>query len=263
MLALLFSFFFSLGFACDFSPEIKKVYSLSGTISLALRDLNLLSKPALKAVSVFHPIDKKDFKGEFLPGGVFLSHHSLTEMTEGVLFYDESRELTRILSKFKNIKAIEVKTRGLSPLQVSATAEKLLAPYTKGCALSQLSEELKSKLEVLKKSVKTKESLLFFLGAIRQGKWPSLLMVNDGVVKWLKDEKIISTYPSELAYVNWAAKMIHEMPKNTFKIGIVDSGSEMKSQLEKKGAQMNLIYPGSLIPGTGQVEAMIYLFKNL
>lgn len=263
MLALLISFFLSSVYACVFSPEISKVYSLSGTVSLALRDLKLLREPQLKGVSIFHPIDKKDFRGEFLPGGVFLSPDSMAKINDGILFYDESRELTRMLARSPKIKAIEVKTRGLTPMEVASKTEELLKPFVKGCDLKVLSTDLKVKLETLKKTISTSKSMLFFLGAARGDKWPSLLMVNDGVVRWMVSQKLITTYPSELAYVNWSAKIMNSFSKDSIKVGLVDPGSEIKTQIETTDQFINLTYPGSLIPGTGQVDAMIYLFKNL
>jgi hypothetical protein len=37
----------------------------------------------------------------------------------------------------------------------------------------------------------------------------------------------------------------------------------MIQRIEKRGYDINLNFPGALIPGIGQVDAMIYLFKNL
>ncbi len=88
-------------------------------------------------------------------------------------------------------------------------------------------------------------------------------MVNDGVVKWLVDEELIKTYPAPLAYVNWSAKIMQGLPKDSYKVGIKDSGNSLEEKIEKSAQIINLTYPGSLIPGSGQVEAMIYLFKNL
>jgi hypothetical protein len=38
---------------------------------------------------------------------------------------------------------------------------------------------------------------------------------------------------------------------------------ENEIKIEKNGRVINLTYPGALIPGSGQVEAMIYLFQNI
>lgn len=90
-----------------------------------------------------------------------------------------------------------------------------------------------------------------------------MLMVNDGIVKWMKDEKLIETYPSELPYVNWSPKILNQLPKETYRVGLIDSGHSMETKLEKKNKVINLTYPGALIPGRGQVDAMIYFFAGL
>jgi hypothetical protein len=258
-----FILFFSNAFACDFRKDVKSVYSLSGPITLALRDLGLIKNKTLKGVSIFHPISKKEFKGEFLPGGVFLSHNTIKSFNGSLIFYDESRELSRMFSRYKEIHSIEIKSRAVTPLEVMTHLEAQLAPYLVGCDLSGLSKKLKERQDYLKSIAAEKLTMLFFLGAIQNEKYPDLLMVNDGVVKWLVTEKLIKTYPSTLAYVNWSAKIMQELPKDYLKVGIKDSGNSLEEKIEKKDRVINLTYPGALIPGSGQVEAMIYLFKNL
>ncbi|MBA2404203.1 MAG: hypothetical protein H0V66_05480 [Bdellovibrionales bacterium] len=265
MFTLLFSFIFSFSLvqACDFSREVKSVYSLSGSVTLALRDFKLLKNPKLKGISVFHPIAAKDFSGIYLPGGVFLSHDTIKGLSGSLLFYDESRELKRIFSRYPGINAVEIKTRSLAPLQVVEVLEKELRPHLKGCEFSQLTTQLKTQLAELKKIVPKNLSILFLLGLIQNAKLPELVIVQDGVVKWMLEEKLISTYPSELAYVNWSAKILNALPGNTIRVGLKDSGHMMETKLEKKQQVVNLTYPGTFIPGSGQVEAMIYLFKNI
>ena len=250
-------------FACEFSSKVKGVYSLAGSVTLALRDLDLIKDKKLSGISIFHPVDKKVFKGEILPGGIFLSHDTIKNLKGSVLFYDESREMTRILSGYPEVKSIQIKTRGLSPLAVVESTSKELKPYLENCNLNILQKNLETKLAVLKKVIPPQKTILFFLGQIKQGRYPELLMVNDGVVKWMVEEKLLKSYPSELAYVNWSAKILQSLPSDLMKVGLKDSGSEMGVKLEKSEGHFNLTYPGSLIPGTGQVEAMIYLFQYL
>ena len=258
-----FILFFSNAFACDFRKDIKSVYSLSGPISLALKDLGLIQNKSLKGVSIFHPISKKDFKGEFLPGGVFLSHDTIKNFNGSLIFYDESRELSRIFSRYKGIRSVEIKSRSIKPTEVMTQLEAQLAPYLLGCDLAALAKKLKERQVYLKSLVPKNLTMLFFLGPIHNEKHPDLLIVNDGVVKWLVEEKLIQTYPSTLAYVNWSAKIMQELPKAAFKVGIRDSGNSLDQKIQRKDRSINLTYPGSLIPGSGQVEAMIYLFENL
>lgn len=253
----------STAYSCDFAKDIKSVYSLSGPVTLILKDLDLLKNEKLKGVSVFHPMAKKDFHGTFLPGGVFLSHDTIKGLAGSVLFYDESRELTRIFSRYEGIKAVEIKTRSLTPLEVMQAMELQLKPYLIGCDLGKLTSQLKTRLAELKKMTRKDSTFLFFLGLIQNNKFPELVMVQDGVVKWMIQEKLLRTYPSELAYVNWSARIVNNLPKNTFHVGLKDSGSTMDTEIKKHDHIINLTYPGALIPGSGQVEAMIYLFKNL
>ena len=248
--------------SCEFSSEVKSVYSLSGSMSLAFRDLGLLQSQKLKGVSVFHPIDRKVFKGAFLPGGVFLSHQTLSGLSGSFLFYDESRELTRILERYKEIKKIEVKTRNLTPLAVMKETESVLRSLVSGCDLTSLTTNLQKKLTRLKEILPKNKVLLYFLGHVSESRTPDLLMVNDGIVKWLVQEKLVRTYASELSYVNWSSKVMQDLPKDSLRLGVKDSGSELISRVEKKPQHINLTFPGALIPGTGQVDAMIYLFNN-
>jgi hypothetical protein len=265
MIILVLSFLLSLGatFACQFKQEIRNVYSLSGPVTMALRDLNLIKSSKLKGISVFHPIKKGDFNGQFLPGGVFLSHETLKKISGSLLFYDESRELKKILSQYKDINSIEIKTRYLTPPDVLASIVEFLTPLLSGCDFSQLKKQMSLKLSELKKITNKKPTYLFFLGPIHNQRLPEMLMVQDGIVKWMSDLKLIQTYPSDLAYVNWSAKIMNELPRETYRVGLKDSGSEMIQRIEKRGYDINLSFPGALIPGIGQVDAMIYLFKNL
>jgi hypothetical protein len=265
MFVLLVSLLLNLSttFACDFQNEIKSVYSLSGPVTLAFQDLKLLQNKKLLGISIFHPIAKKDFSGKFLPGGLFLSHETIKSFSGSVLFYDESRELSKIIANYKDIKAVEIKNRTMTPPQVVKDLAIQLKTYLSGCDLKEIEKSLDLKLAKLKKMIRKKTHYLFFLGQIRGERLPEMLMVSDGVVKWMKDEKLIQTYPSELPYVNWSPKILNELPRETYRIGLKDSGNSMEIKLERKQNIINLTYPGAFIPGRGQVDAMIYFFADL
>ncbi len=262
---ILFSLLFRMmdATACDFNSNIKSVYSLSGAVTLNLRVFGLLKNKRLLGISVFHPISKKGFGGRRIPGGVFLSHDEIKNLKDSLVFYDESRELTKIFSSYKNIKFVEINTRQKNPLQVQLYLKDKMDPFLSGCQFSKIQLDLEAKLRELKVLANKKETFLFFLGLIRGKKLPDILMVQDGVVKWLSEERLIKTYPSELAYVNWSARVMNHLPENTYRIGIKDSGGDLIQKVEKFENGVNLTYPGSLIPGIGQVDAMIYLFKNI
>ena len=265
MITLLVSLLFNISnsSSCDFNKEIKSVYSLSGSVTLALRDLGLLKNKKLLGISSFHPVPQKDFNGKFLPGGIFLSHETIQTFSDGVLFYDESRELSRIFNRYKSINAIEIKTRSLTPLESAISIEKQLKPFLVGCDLEGLTSKLKLKTEKLKGLVRNDSTYIFFVGPIKNKKRPELVMVQDGFVKWLLQEKLIKSYPSELSYVNWSARIMNNLLTGTVEVGVRDSGSSMEIGFKKEDHIINLTYPGALIPGTGQIDAMIYMFQNI
>jgi hypothetical protein len=262
MIALLINFLIFAALGCDFSSEVKAIYSFSGPVTSTLKDLGLLNRPQLKGISLFHPVDTKDFTGQRFAGGVFLSPASLSQLSEGIVFYDESQELRRIFQHYPSIKSLEISSRNLTPLEVDQKIQKILQPWLKNCPLAE-NERMKLQLDRLKKLIPAGQTLLFFLGEIRGEKLPEMLMVNDGVIKWMLDEKLIKSYPSELAYVSWSAKIFLSLPPKVLKIGLKDSAGTMKKSFEQKDSYINLTFPGALVPGKGQVEAMIYLFENL
>ncbi len=251
--------------SCDFNESLKTIYSLSGPVTIALKELELLKSRKLKGLSVFHPITADEFKGEFLPGGIFLSREHLQKMKGSLIFLDESRELNRMLKSVEGMTLEEIKTRGLTPLEVTEQVSLVLKKYLQNCEDKILKLQNKSKALAAEILSKTPGNLtaIFYLGQIRPPRLPDMVMVNDGIVKWLKDEVKLKTYPSELAYVSWSAKIIQEMPKETWHIGIMDSGRELKKEVMKLEAKkLNFTYPGSLIPGLSQLEAWLYLINS-
>lgn len=248
---------------CEFRPATMKVYSFSGPVTVIFKEMGLLSK--VKGVSLFHPVSPTEYKGEFFPGGVFLSREVLRKLEGGLLFYDESRELSKIVSPLSSLQSVELKTRGLVPSEVVNLVLEKIAPYLQGCAKEM--KEVHEKVLRLEKDLlahwKMSVPVIFFLGNFKSGKAPELVMVNDGVVKWLIQHKKIKTYPTDLAYINWSAKIMNEMPKDSIKVGLLDSGSRMEKSIIKDGTQYTLVYPGALVPGLTQLEAWNYLCQNM
>lgn len=244
--------------SCGFSENIKSVYSLSGPITVVLEELGLLSSPELKGISVFYPVPE-NFKGEVIPGGVFLSPSKLASMRGSLVFHDGSQELKKLF-RSQNISAIEFTSRNQTPREVTEASVGLLSKYLSGCD----TKVILKKLEGIEKSilVKMKEPLpvVFFLGRISGKKLPELVIANDGVVLWLRKLKLIETYPSELAYVNWSGAIINSLPSGTLSVGISE---DKVPSLQGKSGKYNLIYPGGLIPGIRQLESWNYFLDHV
>lgn len=249
--------------ACDFKSHIKHVNSLSGSATVVLKELGLLNNPRLRGISIFNPIAKSDFKGRIYPGGVFLSSSSIADFGGGMLIYDESRELRKVLSPISSIHAIEIKTRNLTPWDVQEGVLKEMSFLLEGCesAISSLRIKTKNLEQKILSQIKNRPSVVFYLGEIKNNRRPELVIVQDGVVKWLVQNNKIITYPSDLSYVSWSAKIINSLPISTLHVGIKDSGREMIKTFKKDGQNITLTYPGALVSGLTQLEAIDYLFR--
>jgi len=249
---------------CRFSSS-RKIYSLSGPVTVALKDMNLLQAPELAGISVFHPVKKEHFKGELISGGTQLSPRLLFKMKDAIVFYDQSLELKKI---FKNLdlKTIEIISRNLSPLEVNKLVIQKLEKYLVGCESKKVSF-LKSGNEIageILSLVPINFHAVFFLGALKKNKFPDHVMVNDGVVKWLLENKKMTSYPSPLAYIPWSMKLLNNLPKKTLYMGVEDTSKKFSYQVEKLDhRRLNLYFPGALVPGKAQLEAWLYLFKKL
>lgn len=258
--------FFPYSHACTFKKDVIRIYSLSGPVSFALAEYGLLRDKRVVGLSVFNPVDARIYKGEFLPGGVFLSRNILQKMKGSLVFYDESRELRRMISSFESVRSIEIKTRGDDPEATTQKITQLLSQYTSHCeneAQNLLMRSKKLSQEILS-LIPKKLAALFFLGKLSSQKRPELVIVQDGIIRWLIQKDKLLTYPSELSYVSWSAKVMQTLPTDTLEIGVEDSGNRNEKQVRKLGSQKyNMIYPGALVPGVSQQEAWLYLLKNL
>ena len=241
---------------CSFRKGVS-VISLSGTSTVLFKHLGLLEE--LKGISVFNPVSEEEFNGKVYPGGIFLSHKTLDEFKGHYVFFDESRELEKIF-KSKNLKTVEIFTRNQTPTETIHSTLKIIIPLVEGCEKQTSAiEALRINLEnQIMNSIQQRKNILFFLGEIKTSRLPEMVMANDGVVKWLREKGKISTYPSDLAYVNWSSKIMQDLSHMT-KLGILDPARENKKAL----VGMNLYYPGSLVPGLSQLEAFAFLFGKL
>lgn len=244
---------FSAYSTCHFKE--RKVYSLSGPATKIIEEMGLLHQ--LKGISVFYPAIK-NFKGEIIPGGIFLSPSKLLEMEDSVVFFDQSQELRKTFAR-KRMKAIEVNGRNKSPAEVVTTTRDLLAPYIEGCDFGPVlekTEELEKKITV---RMKEKMKVIFFLGEVGNGKLPELVIANDGIALWLKKKSLIDGYPSELAYVNWSGSLLESLKKDHLLLGLKE-GSEPK--ITGDHSRSTLTYPGILIPGLHQLEAWLWYLEH-
>ena len=257
--SLFFLFAFSSYAACEFGPSVKSVYSLSGPVTQIIERAGLLSSPVVKGVSVFYPAPSS-FKGEKIPGGVFLSPAKLDEMKSGVVFYDESQEL-RKLFKTKQIPAVEMKSRNLVPAEVVGRAIQNLQTSVTGCEakFKSITDSVASLEKNILDLMKSKLNVIFFLGFVGEGKLPELVMANDGLVLWLRKKNLINTYPSELAYLNWSSSILNRLQKSHLFLGMKE---ESVPSVKGNASRATLIYPGCLIPGPAQLEAWLYFLQH-
>ena len=82
---------------CTFRQDLKKVISLSGPMTVLLKEVGLLDHPALGGISVFNPVSKEQFKKKIYPGGIFLANSTLKEFKDSVVFFDESQQVKNVL----------------------------------------------------------------------------------------------------------------------------------------------------------------------
>jgi hypothetical protein len=246
--------------ACDFAPAAKSVYSLSGPMTQLIERVGILSSPVVQGVSIFYPAPDS-FKGEKIPGGVFLSPAKLNEMRKSIVFFDESQEL-RKLFRSQKINAVEVRSRNMIPGQVVKNSIHILKNYVQGCTekFGMISERVSLLEKKIVQSMKIKRDIVFFLGAVGEGKLPDLVIAHDGIVLWLKKMNLINTYPSDLAYVSWSSSLINRLKDKYLFVGLKE---EKRLQVIGNSSRATLIYPGCLIPGISQLEAWLYFLQHI
>lgn len=252
-------------FACEWKPEVKKVVTLSGSMTVLMKKTGLLSKKEVQGISVFSPVSKNDFSGKIYPGGIFIAQGTLNEFSGTTVFYEKSEQLRKIFQSRNDINKVEIYTRGKVPLEVVEYSIEQLKPFVKGCekAFTEFTDEAKAVQKKLLDKLSGKATVVFYLGEIRGNRFPEMVVVHDGVVSLLLKENKIQSYPSELAYVNWSAKVMADLPKETLHVGLVDPGMNDEKKIKRSSNRMTLIYPGSLIPGFSQLEAFLYWAETI
>jgi hypothetical protein len=252
--------------ACTFKSEVKRVISLSGSMTVLMKNTGLIHDKKFYGISVFNPVDERTFKGKVFPGGLFISQSALQDFSGSIVFYDKGTQIKKILSSQKNISAtVEVSTRDLLPMEVVERVISLAAPYVSGCdeAFDQFKFKSLALQNLLFKKIPPNFKVIFFMGAFRGENFPEFVISNDGVVKLLKTKKIIQSYPSDLAYVNWSARVMSELPKDTLFVAIADPGMKHRKEIKRSSQRMTVTYPGALVPGHSQLEAFLYWAENL
>src|SRR5690606_35595590 len=138
---------------CDFKPNVSKVISLSGSSTVLLKELGLLKNKKLQGISLFNPVTPQEYTGKAYPGGIFLSRETLKEFSGAVIFFDEARELRKVLESAKSIEGREIKTRNLNPDDAVMETLKVISPYLQNCdvKIAMLQQKVKTlMIEILK-----------------------------------------------------------------------------------------------------------------
>jgi hypothetical protein len=225
---------------------------------MLLEELKLLGQ--LEAISVFHPI--KDKKIKRLAGGIFLRPQVFgkSSLKKKIVFFDQSLEMRKNLSKVEDINIVEVFTRKLGAFESFNVSVEILQSFLEGCDKSIA--ELRKKINIIKAQLVKKKfnnTILFYLGQFSSFKKdPDLLIVGDGFVEDLKSIAKLKTYPSPLEYVPWSSKIMKAIPKDSLHIAVADSVDESKFLLVEKN-KFNLKFRGALSPGIRQVYLIEYL----
>lgn len=238
-------------FSCETIPGVK-IYSLSSPVTMLLEEIKALDSKQVKAISVFHPV--KSFDGERLAGGVFLTEKPFDDIETSIIFFDESKDFRRNLSRLKKAKKIEVVSRDMGAFSAYELSKKILKPYLRRCDKELI--ELDLKVNHIKASLlnSKKNKLVFYLNHIKKnGKKPNLVIINDGFVKSLIKYAKTKTYPSSLGYVNWSSKIMEKLNKDYLHIGVEDSKSDIFKFEKVTDKLFNLSFRGALSPGIRQI----------
>ncbi len=259
-------------FACEFLPK-QNIISLSGPAIHFFFNLGLINDKRLKIISKFSGFTDKDFNGELVAGGIFLSSKLIKKHKNSLIIFDNSREQRRAIKRSNIAGYLEVDTAG-DPFVVYQKLKKQLMSLTTGCQKNIL--KLQKQVDLIKtniSSLKNKDVMyLFYLGKVINKRRPQLLMLNDGFVKYLIINKKINSYPSKLTYVSWSSKIIRNLEKKgkVIHVGLNNIRKHKKQSIyqvsfDQKGQNINVYGPSLLIPGLPQIfflKDLVDLFKK-
>ena len=219
---------------------------------MVLEELSLLESKQVLGISRFHPVREK-LQVKKVEGGIFLSKKAIQLYPAGTLIiYDTSRELQKTLEKWENFKLMEVNSRSLDPFEVFEQSIHQISGLTVKCEekINKLVAKVKSIKDLLGKK-KLSFRGVFFLGKIGS-KLPSMVISNDGFVKWLVQKMELKSYPSDFHYVSWSSKVLNKL-ENYLYWGLVDSKNEELEVKKLSQFKYNLSYRGIFIPGIRQI----------
>ena len=236
-----------------FSCELKKgnFALISGGITKLIQELALENSKHIKLYSNFFPIKNKN--ATLVTGGIFISPKVIDEAQVDTVFFDSGEELRKSLRRSKAKKVIAYKTNGLDPFEAYDLSKEILVPFLKNCEdkISKLDQRIN---QIKKQSLKNSK-MIFFVGEISEyKKLPELVMSNDGFVKYLRTNKKLESYPSELSYATWSQKILTNLKdKKYLKIGLVNSEDETFKIKKIDDEYINIHSKLALIPGLSQV----------
>ncbi len=239
------------------------LFSLSGTSTVILKELNLLADPNLKGISIFNPISKEDYSGSRLGGGLFLSRREDKVFGSADVIFDHGRELNRYF-KNRNYPSISINSVGKRPHETILMTLQIVEGKISGCE-KELST-LKNKVSELQKSkFKAPRKIIFFLGEITsQKKLPEMVYGQDGFVLELSESGQIKTYPSKLNYIHWSQKILNSLEEDYVFVGLKEPRNQLDKKIQKLDQRhVNIVFPGALTPGYSQLELIKYIVDNL
>lgn len=267
-IVILFFIIFSFNLSAKCRLKKNSYVSFSGPITHFLKELKILSDPSLKAISSFSMIQKDEFGGDILGGGLLISPKYLKNYPGAVVFFDNSREIKRALQRIDKVKGIEVSTRGLDAFASFEKSKEILRPYLEGCEvrISKIDRDILAIKKSIKQMPFISKRIVFYLGEIRSGeKLPNLAMNRDGFVLSLIDAGKLDSYPSTLKYVSWSEKVINGLKKNgnLLEVGLVPN-EQFRTPIVKKVApqSFNIYSDTMLIPGLPQVRFLQYMVNK-
>jgi hypothetical protein len=238
------------------------IVSLSAPVTGTLQEMGLLRDPQLLGISTFHPVGPEEFKGARLGGGLFLSAKGVAPYRRAHVFFDESEELTKRLKTLPFNGRTKIRTRQLDPFTVTEGALIALDRRLSNCEkkIADLRGWMQAQKTVLLSRAAFKAPIYFFIGTFHRGKWPELIMANDGPVAWWKAHGKLVSLDSPLVYVRWSEKWKASLSGQHRLVGLSSEGPTRTLPLGKSMFQIH--DAEALSPGPAQIRFMRRLIET-